>query len=521
MNTDGIIKLKELAKKFSVLYVEDESAIRSEVATYLSKIFKSVVKAKSGEEGLGLFLKGSFDVVITDIKMPGMNGIEMLRKIKKINPRQEMIVVSAYTEVSSFVDSIKVGVAGYIIKPIDYNQINEVIYSSLLKLHKFKENELYHKHLEELVKKRTEEKYALQIEKIENYERSLVSLVQLIENRDTYTAGHSSRVAEYCVKIAKAMGYDKKMRKTLYQAGILHDIGKISTPDSILLKPGKLNDVEYKLIQDHAIVGYHFLSQIPMYVELSEIVKYHHERYDGKGYPYGLKGNDIPMLSHIMIVADAFDAMTTNRIYKKSKSVKEAIDELKSLASRQFHPEVAQVAGVVFNDISMQEDISQIPKNDLEDERFSYYYKDMLTGVYNKNYLEFCIQNQNDEKHHYRYLIGFFLHNFTQYNYSAGWEQGDEMLERFALYLNKYFSDSRVFRIHGDDFAVLSKINVKLSKNFLTGVGFLKACGITFDVSSIDISAEKETAFKELINRLSPQKSDSPDIFAKKQNVVF
>ncbi len=505
MNLDSIIKLKKFAKEFSVLYVEDEADIRFEMAAYLRKIFKSVACAKNGEEGLEQFGNGSFDIVITDIKMPKMNGIDMLKKIKEIHSNQEMIVVSAYTEINYFIDSIKIGVTGYIIKPIDYNQIADVLYSASVKLYKFKENRLYHEYLEELVQRRTKEKYALQDEKIANYKKSLLSFVRLIENRDTYTAGHSSRVAKYCVNMAKVMGYNKDMKAKLYQAGIMHDIGKISTPDFILLKPGRLNDVEYKLIQEHVVVGYNFLSQIPMYEDLAEIVKYHHERYDGKGYPYGLKGDEIPMLSHIMIVADAFDAMTTNRIYKKSKNVKEAIDEIKSLSGLQFHPKVVKVAISVFSDVSIQEDINQIPKNDLEEERFFYYYKDILTGAYNNNYLEFCIRNRSYDKYNYRYLVGFFLHHFTQYNNKAGWEQGDKMLIRVALYLQKYFKNSLVFRIHGDDFSVLSKNDIKLSKNFLDGAEFLKAAGITFEVNSIDISEEQETVYKELLYKLSPE----------------
>ncbi len=196
----------------------------------------------------------------------------------------------------------------------------------------------------------------------------------------------------------------------LHQAGILHDIGKVSTPDSILLKPGKLNDIEYQLIQSHVAVGYNFLSKIPMYKELAEIIKYHHERYDAKDYPYGVGGDYIPILAHIMIVADAFDAMTTNRIYKNKKTVKEAVYEIRELANAQFHPDAAEAAASVLNNISVQKDINQLPKNRLEEERFAYFYKDSLTGVYNKDYFELFSKNVNGfYNKSYIYTVGFFL----------------------------------------------------------------------------------------------------------------
>jgi len=461
----SIDKLREIAKKFSVLYVEDEKQVRDEVAIYFKKFFKSVSKAENGEEGFKLFKKGNFDIVITDIMMPKMNGIQLAKEIKKINPEQEIVVISAYTETDYFIDFIKIGVSGYIIKPINYKQVNEVMYGIALKLQKFKENELYRNNLEQLVEKRTKEKYALQNEKIENYDKSVISLINLIEKRDTYTAGHSNRVAKYCVDIAKAMGYDDVVCKKLYQAGILHDIGKISTP-----------------------------------------IKYHHERYDGKGYPYGLKGSKIPQLSRIMVVADAFDAMTTNRIYKKSKTVKEAIREIKELSGIQFDPDVAEAASRALNKVSMQENINQLPKNEIEEERFAYFYKDALTGAYNSNYLEFYIQVRDNNKSAYKYLTGFFLRDFTQYNLRMGWDSGDEMLKKFALYLKKCFGDSLLFRIHGDDFAILSRKTIKLNKEFFDGIGFLMSENIGLETNYIDISAEKEIIYKELINKLRPEK---------------
>jgi response regulator RpfG family c-di-GMP phosphodiesterase len=240
MSTPNIGELKKLSSNLTILYVEDEKEVQSEVSSYLSKFFKSVTAAANGLEGLELYKNNKFDIVLTDIKMPEMDGIEMSHKIKEINPNQDIIVLSAYTESEYLLSFIKLGVSDYIIKPVDYTQMNETLYKTALKITKFRENEIYHKNLEYLVKKKTDEN-------IENYKKTLISLVKLIEERDTYTAGHSQRVAKYSVLLAKQMGYGPKERKKLYQAGILHDIGKVSTPDSILLKPGRLNEIEYQI----------------------------------------------------------------------------------------------------------------------------------------------------------------------------------------------------------------------------------------------------------------------------------
>ena len=181
--------------------------------------------------------------------------------------------------------------------------------------------------LEEITRSNSE-KEALNNELLENYKKTLFAFVDMIEERDTYTGGHSQRVAKYSVMIAKEMGYEKKELERIYQAGMLHDIGKMNIPDTVLLKPGKLDDIEYKLIQSHAENGYKFLIQIPMYQELADIIHFHHERYDGKGYPTGKKGTQTGIFSYILAVADAFDAMTTSRIYKGRKNIQDALIEI-------------------------------------------------------------------------------------------------------------------------------------------------------------------------------------------------
>ena len=181
------------------------------------------------------------------------------------------------------------------------------------------------------VKQKSLQNKILQEEQIEEYKEILLALIKMIEQRDSYTAGHSQRVAKYSKILASAMGYDEESCEIVYQAGILHDIGKVAIPDVILLKPEGLNDREYALIKEHVKVGTDILGDVPRFKKLAEIIQYHHEKYDGSGYPFGLQGEEIPPLSRIMIVADAFDAMTTSRIYRHKKTIAYALSELAKL----------------------------------------------------------------------------------------------------------------------------------------------------------------------------------------------
>ncbi len=297
--------------------------------------------------------------------------------------------------------------------------------------------------------------------KLRNYEESVFNLVDIIEKRDSYTAGHTQRVAKYAMLLAEELNISMNNKELLYRASMLHDIGKISTPDSILLKPGKLSDLEYKIIKNHVTTSYEILSKVSIYKDLAEIVRHHHEYYDGSGYPQGLQGEDIPFLSQILTVADGFDAMTTDRIYKGRKSVQEAIQEISELSGRQFNPTIVKSAINVLAKVDTDRKISQLPESDLQHERFSYFYKDNVTHAYNQRYLELLLSKQKQELKKYRYALLIRVHNFSQYNSEFSWNKGDEKLTRIVNALQKLEENHLVFRIFGDDFILLlqKKIN--------------------------------------------------------------
>lgn len=459
-------ELKSISANISVLYVEDEDTLRQSVAQYLRLIFDKVDVAKDGKEGLAAFNKNSYDIVITDIQMPSMNGLEMIKAIREKDAQQNILIVTAYSEANYFMESISLDVDGYILKPIDFDKINKNLYKIVQQINIFRENQNYKTNLEKIVEERTTQNFILQGEKIKNYENTLLSLVEMVEKRDTYTGGHSLRVAQYCKLIADKMGYNEKDCELLYKAGILHDIGKIGTPDAVLLKPGKLNDLEYNIMKEHVYDSAQLLGKIPMYKELSTIVAAHHERYDGSGYPLGLKQSEIPELAKIMIVADAFDAMTTNRVYKHKMSVAEAMDELKAFSGTQFDPYVIAFAIDVLQDVVIDTNIFQLPSTGMEHKRFAYFYEDQVTEVYNEKYLDlYLVQNQNKDK--LNKITVLFTHHFEEYNKFFGWDKGNLFLKDIANMLVKNYTDSMVFRINGDDFVILSNKHASIDSSIL------------------------------------------------------
>lgn len=491
-----IESLREKGKEFSVLYVEDEEMLREKVGAFFKKFFTNVVTAVDGRDGLEKYTQNRYDIVVTDIQMPNMSGLELIKEIRKQSEYQEIIVTSAYTDSMYMTECIELGVTGYIIKPIVFEQILSILNQSIYKLTAFHENEMYKHNLEKLVEQRTKTVVNLQNEQVENYQHAILSLVKMTEARDSYTGGHSERVAIYSRDIAKAMNLSEKECNIIYEAGILHDIGKIITPDAILLKPGRLTRDEYILIQDHVTAGYNILSEIPMYHDLAYIVHAHHERMDGSGYPRGIKADEIPLLSKIMMVADAFDAMTTNRIYKPRKSLQEALDELEKYSGVWYDKDVVEAAIKVLKVVELDNSINQIPASHIDDERFAYFYKDSLTKIYNHNYFDFILQKNKEDKKALCLNI-FYLKNFSLYNKKHGWGEGDVFLQKFSDYLKKTYPDAIFFRIFGDDFAMLSQEHLEVDINVVNSIELFRSNELYcehrhYHINEVDINSYKD-----------------------------
>ena len=490
-------ELRDIAKKFKVLYVEDDKAVQKVMAKYLQQLFFEVKTADDGLEGLALYEKSKFDIVITDLSMPKMNGIEMLKKIREQSSEQAILITTAHNEPNYMTEAIKIGVDGYIIKPFDYEQLNYELFKISEKLETFEENEAYKKQLQRMVEQKTSELNSLVHVQKDNYEKTLLAMVEIIEERDTYTAGHSQRVATYSKMIAKEISCSDEECDKIYRAGILHDIGKVATPDVVLLKPGRLSNLEYKLIKEHANVGYKLLQNIPMFKDLSEIIRDHHERCDGSGYPRGIKANEINPLAKIMMLADTFDAMTTNRIYKGRKDIKAAFDEILSLRGTQFDKKVVDAALKALKNVKINQNINQLPHTDIEKERFAYFYKDRLTDLYNHTYLDVVlVQNSYDLK--YNDLHIFKLKNFSKYNEINGWKNGDLILIKIANILRICFDSQAVFRIFGDDFVLLDNGECDTDAIKRSIEQALQKTGIKVDVMTIMLRDNAVASVDEL-----------------------
>jgi len=325
----------------------------------------------------------------------------------------------------------------------------------------------------------------LEKERTENYQETILSFAAMIDQRDTYTAGHTFRVAHYSELLAREMGLTEELIDILHEAAILHDIGKIATPDTVLLKPGELSTLDYELIKLHASAGSTMLSSIPMYKELAVIIRHHHERYDGMGYPDRLRGTDIPLLSRIIVVADSFDAMTTNRIYKPRKTVAEALQELHMLSGSQFDPDIVAKSEKALRNVKIPDTISQLPKNQMEQRRFSYFFSDKLTGLYNEDYLQIMLRS-NETLREYHCLHSLYIKNLEQYNRRLGWEQGNLLMRKFAAELQSLYPEALMFRAYGRDFVIITAHHFKLDMDSLE-FNSLKGTDVTLESSHIDL----------------------------------
>jgi GGDEF domain-containing protein len=283
----------------------------------------------------------------------------------------------------------------------------------------------------------------------------------------------------------------------IYESGILHDIGKIITPDAILLKPNQLTDNEYSLIKDHVTAGYNILHEIPMYHELAKIVHAHHEHCDGSGYPKGLKGDEIPLASRIMAVADAFDAMTTRRVYKAKKTIEQAIEELEKYSDVWYDKKVIESAKEIFKSVDLKNNAEQLPNTFIDDERFAYFYKDPLTNLYNNYYLDFILQsNINSEKNLYLNIL--YMKDFSKYNKEYGWSEGDVVLRSFSEYLRLEYPHHQLFRIFGDDFVLLSDKDIKMDIDKINSIPLFNTNGLSCGIKYYDLQNMSIHSFKDL-----------------------
>ena len=336
MNNAVTVLKRAGAQKDKILIVDDEDAIRSLFVEALNELGYDCDVAKNGLECLEKFYRvKDFDVVLLDVQMPELNGIETLKKLKSYSPDLSVIMVSASRDIENVRVALKEGAYDYVFKPFNVIDVDAVIRRALERAALIKANKDYQKNLERKVADQTRELVKL-------YSGTLEAMILALDLREHETGHHSYRVTEYALNLARHLKLSEAQLSVLAKGALLHDIGKIGVPDEILLKPDSLTDEEWGLMKQHAQHGYELLNKIEFLEESSLIVYTHHERYDGKGYPCGLAGDDIPLGARIFSVVDALDAMTSKRVYKEALPFEEAIESIKKASGTQFDPMVVE-----------------------------------------------------------------------------------------------------------------------------------------------------------------------------------
>jgi putative nucleotidyltransferase with HDIG domain len=324
-----------------ILIVDDEVEITEILADLLSEDYECL-RAASAEEALARLHEAEFQLVISDITMPGMSGLDMIPHIKALSADTVVVMISGMQTVESAIGALRLGAFDYLMKPFDLRQVEAVVKRALEHHDLVVAKRRYENHLEELVEQRT-----VELDKALNslegaYRSTLKALTAALETRDSETHGHSERVVTYSLRLGREYGLTSAEMKALEFGSLLHDIGKIGVPDSILRKPAKLTEEEWVRMREHPLHGQQILRGIEFLEGAARVVAQHHEKWDGTGYPLGLRREDIDICARIFAVADAFDAITSDRVYRRGKPYEAAAQELDDWAGRQFDPKVVQ-----------------------------------------------------------------------------------------------------------------------------------------------------------------------------------
>ena len=329
--------------KEKVLVVDDEEAIREVVTTLLEAQGYHCVACGNGRVALDAFRNDTFDLVLSDIVMPEMDGLKLLSELRMDDPDVPVIMVTAMHDIAIALEAIRAGAYDYILKPFEKDQLYLSVRRALEHRRLVIENRTYQSDLEHLVAERTQQ-LSIALQDLEqSYDYTLEALGGALDAKDAETEGHCQRVTAFTITIAKAMGVDKALLRHIARGAFLHDIGKMGVPDSILRKPGPLTAEEREIMRRHCDIGYAVLERIPFLKEAAEIVLSHQECYDGSGYPRGLRGEQIPLGARIFAVADTLDAMISDRPYRKALPISAAREEIKRYSGRQFDPRVVEV----------------------------------------------------------------------------------------------------------------------------------------------------------------------------------
>ena len=325
-----------------VLIVDDDRQVREVLhEIFLSHGYKCEL-ANDGREGLEIFRATRPPLTVTDVKMPVMDGLEFLKLARKFDADAAVIVLTGVGDVKTAIESLKVGAYDFIIKPVNVDELLIAAERAVERRQLLIERREYQAMLEHRVEEATRD-LALTLRELQDtYRATLEALGSALDTRDVGTEAHSRRVHGYALTMARAHGVSEDEIKDIEHGVLLHDIGKIGIPDAILLKPGPLTPEEWIVMRTHPEVGRRLIERIPFLRGAVPIVYHHHERWDGSGYPLGLRGDAIPLGARIFAVADALDAMTFDRPYSKAMPYEAACREIERCAGTHFDPVVVR-----------------------------------------------------------------------------------------------------------------------------------------------------------------------------------
>ena len=335
---------------YKIIVVDDEQGIVDSLSIFLKRSGYDFTGLTNPLEAIERVRNEHFDMMILDFMMDPIHGDEVVEEIRKFNKDLYILLLTGHKDLAPPLETIKrLEIQGYCEKSDKFDQLLLLIESGIKSIEQMNTIKTINKQLHD---------------KNEELERAYLDTIgilrQTVEAKDPYTRGHSDRVSEYSVLIGKKLGLDEKTLHILKIGGLFHDIGKIGIPDSILLKPSKLTDDEYSQIKNHPMIGVHMLGDAAIFTDILPIVKHHHERYDGRGYPSQLVGDDIPYVARIAAVADTFDAMTSKRSYRDSLPIDIVRAEIERCSGTQFDPNIAKVfLDIMDNDFDLIREIQE------------------------------------------------------------------------------------------------------------------------------------------------------------------
>ncbi len=310
-------------RPFRLLVVDDMEAMRLALEDSLRFQGYDVVSAASGEEALEFLRSQRFDLLLTDQAMPGLSGIELAEATARIHPDVPIVLLTGSTDVELAKASLQRGASDFVTKPVNIRELPIVIERNLTR--------------RKLEAERLKEREAQVL-----FE-AIKALASAVDAKDPYTARHSMRVTRLSMLLADAMGLSSDEKYFLELSAWMHDVGKIGVPDHILTKPSRLTPEEFEIMKIHPVKGGEIVGQIEELTRVADVIRHHHERLDGRGYPDGLRGEAIPLLSRIIFIADTFEAMTTDRSYRRGLTREHAFAELSGNAGSQFDPELVEL----------------------------------------------------------------------------------------------------------------------------------------------------------------------------------